>query len=96
MHPIPRDVDELKAGITEVFATIGNAILGRVWQESGYWLGVCRVTKSAHIEHLCTFRVKIEIISFLELTTCVLISFILGPEILHLEFRPRLLEHPVL
>ena len=50
--PIPRDVDELKARITEAIATIDNAMLGRVWQELDYWLDVCRVTNGAHIEHL--------------------------------------------
>ena len=33
--PIPRDVDELKARITEAVSTIDNAMLGRVWQEFG-------------------------------------------------------------
>ena len=50
--PIPRDVDELKARITEAVATIDNAMLGRVWQEFDYRLDVCRVTSGAHIEHL--------------------------------------------
>ena len=50
--PNSRDVDELKARITEAVATIDNAMLGRVWQEFDYWLDVCRVTNGAHIEHL--------------------------------------------
>ena len=50
--PIPSDVDELKAQITEAVATIDNAMLGRVWQELDYRLDVCRVTNGAHIEHL--------------------------------------------
>ena len=50
--PIPRDVDELKARITEAVSTIDNAMLGRVWQELDYRLDVCRVTNGAHIEHL--------------------------------------------
>ena len=50
--PIPRDVDELKARITQAVATINNAMLGRVWQELDYRLDVCRVTNGAHIEHL--------------------------------------------
>ena len=52
MPPLPRDVDELKAPITEAVATIDNAMLGRVWQEWEYRLVVCRVTNGAHIEHL--------------------------------------------
>ena len=31
--PIPRNVDELKARITEAVATIHNAMLGRVGQD---------------------------------------------------------------
>ena len=50
--PIPRDVDELKARITEAVSTIDNAMLGRAWQELDYRLDVCRVTNGAHIEHL--------------------------------------------
>ena len=50
--PIPRDVDELKARITEAVAIIDNAMLGRIWQELDYRLDVCRVTNGAHIEHL--------------------------------------------
>ena len=50
--PFPRDVDELKAQITEAFATIDNAMLGHVWQELDNQLVVCRVTNGAHIEHL--------------------------------------------
>ena len=50
--PIPRDVDELKARITEAASTIGNAMLERLWQELDYRLDVCRVTNGAHIEHL--------------------------------------------
>ena len=48
---IPRDVDELKAQITEAVATIDNVMLRCVWQELDYQLDVCRVTYSAHIEH---------------------------------------------
>ena len=54
--------------ITEVVATIDNAMLGRVWQEFDYRLDVCRVTSGAHIDHLWTFLVKIEITSFLNLS----------------------------
>ena len=50
--PLPREVDDLKTRITEALATIDNAMLGRVWQELDYHLDVCRVTRTAHIEHL--------------------------------------------
>ena len=33
MPLLPKDVDELKAQITEAVATIDNAMLERVWQE---------------------------------------------------------------
>ena len=52
VHPIPRDVDELKAQITAAGETINNAMLGHVWQEFDYQLDVRRVTSGAHIEHL--------------------------------------------
>ena len=44
---LPKDVDELKAQITEAVATMDNAMLERVCQE----LDVCSVTNGAHIEH---------------------------------------------
>ena len=44
MPPILRDVDELKAPITEAVATIDNAMMVGVCQEFDYWLDVCRVT----------------------------------------------------
>ena len=50
--PLPKDVDELKAQITEAATTIDNAMLERIWQELDYRLDVCRVTNSAHIDHL--------------------------------------------
>ncbi len=49
---IPRNVDGLHARETQAVAAIDNAMLGRVWQEFGYRLDVCRVTNGAHIEHL--------------------------------------------
>ena len=49
---MPKDVNELKARITEAVSTIDNAMLGCVWQELDYRLDVCRVTNGAHIEHL--------------------------------------------
>ena len=50
--PIPRDVDELKARITEAVSTVDSAMMGRVGQKLDYRLDVCRVTNGAHIEHL--------------------------------------------
>ena len=61
------DLNELNTQITEAVATIDNAMLGRVWQELDYRLDVCCVTNGAHIEHLSTFYVKIEVTSFLNL-----------------------------
>ena len=61
------DLDKPKAQITEAVATIDNAMLGRVWQELDYRLDVCRVSNGAHVEHLWTIHVKIEITSFLNL-----------------------------
>ena len=52
MPPMPREVDELKARITEAVTTIDDLMLERVWQEFDYRLDVCRVTNGAHIEHL--------------------------------------------
>ena len=52
MPPLPKDVDKLKARKTEAVAAIDNEMLERVWQELDYRFDVCRVTNSAHIEHL--------------------------------------------
>ena len=49
---LPKDVDELKARITEAVAAIDNTMLERVWQELDSRLDVCRVTNDAHIERL--------------------------------------------
>ncbi len=38
--------------ISDAVATIDDAMLGRVWQEFGFRLGVGCVTDGAHIEHL--------------------------------------------
>ena len=50
--PTFRDMDDLKAQITEAVATIDNAMQVRVWQKFDYRLDACRVTSGAHIEHL--------------------------------------------
>ena len=49
---LPKDVDKLKARKTEAVTAIDNEMLERVWQELDYRFDVCRVTNSAHIEHL--------------------------------------------
>jgi hypothetical protein len=36
----------------EKAAAIDGQILQRVWQELGYRIDICRVTKVGHIEHL--------------------------------------------
>jgi len=50
--PQPVSIPDLKNRITAVVETITPDLLIRVWQELDYHLDVCRVTKSAHIEHL--------------------------------------------
>ena len=52
MPLLSKDMDELKAQITEAVATIDNTMLEHIWQELDYWLDVCHVTNSAHIEYL--------------------------------------------
>ena len=49
---LPKNVDNLKVRITEVVATIDNAMLKRVWQELDYRLDVHHATSGAYIEHL--------------------------------------------
>jgi hypothetical protein len=43
----------LRSRITAAIAAIDHGMLQRVWEELDYRLDVCRVTKGAHIEHLC-------------------------------------------
>jgi hypothetical protein len=47
--PVP-DVTNLKARITEAFATITEATLENTWREIDYRLDVLSATKGAHIE----------------------------------------------
>ena len=47
-----RDLADLKARIIAAVKTIDAPMLTRVWQELEYRIDVCRVTRSAHIEHL--------------------------------------------
>jgi hypothetical protein len=49
---LPRDLADLKARIIAAVKNIDEPMLTRVWQELEYRIGVCRVTRGAHIEHL--------------------------------------------
>ncbi|XP_068082175.1 uncharacterized protein [Anabrus simplex] len=50
--PLPVDIQEVKQRIQAAFESITAAMLARVWEEMDYRVDVCRVTLSAHIEHL--------------------------------------------
>jgi len=47
--PVP-DITDLKARITNAFATIAEDMLGNTWRETDYRLDVLRATKGAHVE----------------------------------------------
>jgi len=47
--PVP-DITNLKARITDAFATITEYMLGNTWREIDYRLDVLRETKGAHVE----------------------------------------------
>ena len=47
--PVP-DITNLKARITDAFATITEDMLENTWREIDYRLDVLRATKGAHIE----------------------------------------------
>jgi len=47
--PVP-DITNLKAGITDAFATITEDMLENTWREIDYRLDVPRATKGAHVE----------------------------------------------
>ena len=49
---MPRDLPQLRQRIVEAVAAIDRQMLQRVSQELDYRIDICRVTKSAHIEHL--------------------------------------------
>ena len=46
--PVP-DITNLKARITDAFATITGGILKNTWRETDYRLDVLRATKGAHV-----------------------------------------------
>jgi len=50
--PLPSSIPELKVRIRTAIETITANILQTVWNELGYRVDVCRITKGAHIEHL--------------------------------------------
>jgi len=50
--PLPCDLADLKARIIAAAKNIDALMLTRVWQELEYRIGVCCVTRDAHIEHL--------------------------------------------
>ena len=47
--PFP-DITNLKARITDAFATITEDMLENTWRETDYRLDVLRATKAAHVE----------------------------------------------
>ena len=44
------DITNLKARITDAFATVTEDMLENTWREIGYRLDVVRATKGAHVE----------------------------------------------
>jgi len=50
--PLPASIPELKVRIRTAIETITSDMLQTVWNELDYRVDVCRITKSAHIEHL--------------------------------------------
>jgi len=50
--PLPASIPELKVQIITANETITTDMLQTVWNELGYRVDVCRITKGAHIEHL--------------------------------------------
>jgi len=49
LTPVP-DITNLKARITDDFATITEDMLENTWRETDYRLDVLRATKGAHVE----------------------------------------------
>jgi len=47
--PVP-EISNLKARITDVFATVTEDMLENTWREIDYGLDVLRATKGAHVE----------------------------------------------
>ena len=47
--PVP-EITNLKARLTDTFATITEHVLENTWRETDYRLDVLRATKRAHVE----------------------------------------------
>jgi len=47
--PVP-DITNMKARITDTFATITEDMLENTWRETDYQLDILRATKGAHVE----------------------------------------------
>ena len=50
--PLPSSIPELKVRIRTAIETITADMLQTVWNELHCRVDICRITKSAHIEHL--------------------------------------------
>jgi hypothetical protein len=50
--PLPARIPELKLRIRTAIETIAADMLQKVWNELDYRVGVCRITKGAHVEHM--------------------------------------------
>ena len=50
--PLPASIPELKVRIRTAIATITADMLQTVRNELDYHVGICRITKGTHIEHL--------------------------------------------
>ena len=52
MPPHPANLQDLRNRITAAVALVDRDMLTRVWNEMGYRIDVCRITKGGYIEHL--------------------------------------------
>ena len=50
--PLPASITELKVRIRTAIETITADMLQTVWNELDYRVDICRITKSAYIQHL--------------------------------------------
>ena len=48
----PANLQDLRNRITSAVALVDRDMLTRVWNEMGYRIDVCRITKGGYIEHL--------------------------------------------
>ena len=56
--PIPANLQDLRNRITAAVALVDRDRLTRVWNEMGYRIDVCLITKGGHIEHLWNIYIK--------------------------------------